>query len=419
MSLNAVDKKAIKDFLPYWGVDKKEAIAEYTKAKAKAIEQFGDDDEKKTAARAVQIASVVIRPKSYRIGSGKPYKAILLASTKARDMWGRKRELQMKKYQDLKEQGKENQAYADKIVMLDKKSGVVIPLCPQTKADGTKSKVAGEPMPSPEDSMIQQVIGITYVEEKGKLKPVGFTGTTRGSTCVTEGFDQDAVYEFIGSGEADKKTGLLKLNVNSDFKKVDDDYLTEGKAKLGIHKMTEKLFKHLIVRQSDLSGFAAVGEIPGQMRDFVIVKEATIPFYNPKPNNKGNIRIQFENKQDLDSPPGADADSTMGMVDANKVVIDFGQGTNAMLIGDAWIAKGDDQRTVMNVAAIIPYPGEIIETAPKDTKDLPDDEVDEEEDDTPADTPTEEPVAKEEPAAEEEAVEEEAEEEDDDVWASD
>jgi len=68
-------KKQSRTFYPSGVFDIKEATAEYTKAKEKVLGQFGVEDEKVTAERTLNIASVVIRPKSYNSGKGVPYKA--------------------------------------------------------------------------------------------------------------------------------------------------------------------------------------------------------------------------------------------------------------------------------------------------------------------------------------------------------
>ena len=424
MSLNAIDKKAIKDFLPFWGIDIKEATAEYTKAKEKVLGQFGVEDEKVTAERTLNIASVVIRPKSYNSGKGVPYKAIVLTTNNSRDMWAKQRDLQMKKYVALKAEGKERQAFADKVVSMDEKTGEVILLCPPNKANGMPSKKAGDPIDSPADAQIQSVLGITYIETKGKLSPVGFIGTLRGQFCVNHGFDPNAEYEFIGDGQVDGNTGLLILNINSTFKNVGDKYLSDGRAKLGIHGLVKKFLGSFVISQPQLASFGVDGKIPEALKDFVIVENALIPFYNPKPTKKHCYRIQLENRINIDNPPSADAQSTMGLAPESKVTLDFGEGTVGMVFGDAWIPK-NDPKTIFNIGAIIPYPGDIVQIAPKETQAIPADEVDEDDDvpeDTKVDAPEPEVPKEEVPVAEEKPKEEVKEEvkeaavEDDDVW---
>jgi hypothetical protein len=388
VNLSELESKAIARMLGYWGVDEATATKNWIEAKEKALKAFPESakNEKILVEKCVLIATAQIRPLSYAMGKSETFKGILVSVETPRDLWGTKRKASMAAFEKLKSEGRDQEAFATKLVGYDK-MGNIVPLCPPLKSDGQPSKKAGEPMPAPEESQMQNIFGITYKSAADKKVPCAFVLEVQGPSCITT-FSNNVVYEFqaINKTEEGQKVMSLKTN-NTTFKPSSDDFLSQGIAKYGIPVMVEKLFSEMTITQKDLQAFETIGEIPDNYKRGVIVKNAAVTYINLQPNDKGNIKLNIERKINLDDPndvPLPDERATMCIIKDGSINIDFAPGSVVMVAGRASIMPprnpNEKGTLLMMTSNVIPYPNAHIKAQPAQKY-------------TPADVPEEAPKA--------------------------
>ena len=241
------------------------------------------------------------------------------------------RESVMEKFRQYLKEGLEDRAFREGIV---KKVGEnIIPLYPKTRRDGQPSKLAGEPIPQPPESLAQTVIGIGKSVNSNELN--GMVLELRGQATSNQiqpykSYKVSAVNFTKDSRILDIRTRQSKpveCEFDYDFNNGED---------------IRKYFGENIVQLNEIKNWVSNNQIPDKYARLTIVDNVICSFPSDlSVSARGNTIINFDSGDfDLDEKPFL----LRGVLSEELIkYIDFPEMTEVMAIGQPWLVKSKDE----------------------------------------------------------------------------
>ena len=273
------------------------------------------------------------------------FAGIIIGNETPRDPMERIRNHQIELYEKAVELTKQDGDETHVKEIIDKKivrvgeNNNVIPLWPKLKSNGEPSKVAGNDMPKPEESMIKMVYAIGTPE--GKEEPKGIFLELRGK-AVLEKFSKGSLVSFRALNKTTEGSNAYELTTNqTEFIPSNNTFMTDGVKQFGVTGLIEKFFKDKIVSWQEINQWITEKRtntqsepVPDKYRNLMIIPESLCVYQNFNPDNKGRIKINICNA----SSDEIDDETVLCLADKSLVdSIDYAQNSKIVVIGRPWL----------------------------------------------------------------------------------
>ncbi|MFW6246656.1 MAG: hypothetical protein ACOC22_00575 [bacterium] len=326
---------------------------DFEKAKQEIEKDFGNQPEDVKLEKAKMKLKIMY--KNVATSNTESFVGVIVAVDAPRDQWEYIRNQQMNVYRKALEEAqktgdetKVNMMFEKQVVGKDE-NGNIYPMWPKMKKDGTPSKMAGKPIPSPEESIIQSVYGIAVKENDSS--PKGFVLELRNEACDKE-LPVGKVVTFRAFDRTKDESELFDLvSSKTDFLEKESEFFNEGLNKLGLAGMVERYFANYIVNWDTINAWvkkrlANPDENPiEEPNKLQVIPNSLCVYQNFAPNEKGNIKMNICSISDDISD-----DDTTALCIANEnfsKYIDFGPESKIIVMGRLWIpVPKEDQNDV-------------------------------------------------------------------------
>ncbi|MHA1869047.1 MAG: hypothetical protein ACTSXD_13470 [Candidatus Heimdallarchaeaceae archaeon] len=243
------------------------------------------------------------------------------------------RNQQLEKYREYLKEGFEEKAIKERIV---KKVGEsIIPLYPKTRRDGQPSKMAGQPIPQPPESLSQLIIGIGRSVNDNELH--GVILNLRGQ-ATNEKIELYKSYK-VSAVNVPKDSKVLNLSTkqNKPIENNSFEYEFNNAEDL------KKYFSPNIVNLDSIKKWTKSGRIPDNYQQLTIVDNVICSFPSDLTvSARGNTIVNFDsNDLDLEEE---NPFLLRGVLRENMIkYIDFPEMTEVMAIGQPWLVQAKDE----------------------------------------------------------------------------
>lgn len=288
--------------------------------------------------------------------------AILLAPSKAKDIWDyNRRDIPLKVAELKKKLGAEmgqKEAVKAGLIAIDA-SGKEIPLCPAKRADGSDSKMAGKPIPAnPIDSTTQSIYSVVLTKD-GSVKPAIITRRGLATQAKPVILGKPVKLRLVPDYKS-KDSPVLKFSANHwHCEPIAQPVLQEGIDKLGAGKMLTSLFQQYCTTcDTALSWLVGADpKIPKEYKQMVVLTDGIITQMELSPSPNGNLTITIDSEN---TPINAQNSAIRCYLPAeNRAMIDMGIASKVILAGNMFVGTAQDGVTkelVANLSAIYAYP---------------------------------------------------------------
>ena len=306
---------------------------------------FPDKDDDIICKKAFQALKGKYKSKLVSVGgaSVSSYVMYVIAYSHKKYMMGNVFNNQLNKYNELKNAGREEDAFNDKIVKLDSNNNVV-PCYPYKTKRGDVSKRFGDALPTEENGTERMLYGFMRKKDDntikgGILKLIGLESCNIVDTMkLGSVYEIDAVVAYTKDDlhVYNVRTNKLQLNEVTD---LSEEPLMKYAKSDEISKLVEEKFESFILTVKDLADCRASGKIEWKNGNLLtVIKDAVVSDMNLEENDKDNITFIIDSADsDIDEETVFNCTAKSHV----KKIIDFATGSVGCAMCSPWIMEND------------------------------------------------------------------------------